>query len=409
MEMLDGVLKFDDFLSVTLGIVVLFIGKRINEMVPVLREFSIPEPVTGGLLLSLLITLVYFITDVGIEFELGARDILLVYFFTTIGINASFKDLISGGKPLAILLVITIGYMFLQNVTGIGVASLFGQEKAVGLIGGTVSLIGGHGTSIAWAPRFAENYGVANAMEIGVACATFGLVLASLMGGPVAKFLIQRHRLEPENKGEALDVGASADDKRVSLHYMELLDSVLAIHICIILGLLLDEGLENIGVQLPLFVSCLFAGIVMTNVAAQFMPRVLTKTEWPSRTPAIALVADVSLGTFLAMSLMSMQLWELIDLAGPIFAILGAQVLVAVIVILLVVFPVMGRNYDAAVISAGFGGFSMGATPTAMANMSAVTKRYGASHMAFIIVPLVGAFFIDIANAVIIQFFLGFI
>ncbi|MDX1334319.1 MAG: sodium/glutamate symporter [Gammaproteobacteria bacterium] len=409
MEMLDGVLKFDDFLSVTLGIVVLFIGKRINEMVPVLREFSIPEPVTGGLLLSLLITLVYFITDVGIEFELGARDILLVYFFTTIGINASFKDLISGGKPLAILLVITIGYMFLQNVTGIGVASLFGQEKAVGLIGGTVSLIGGHGTSIAWAPRFAENYGVANAMEIGVACATFGLVLASLMGGPVAKFLIQRHRLEPENEGEALDVGASADDKRVSLHYMELLDSVLAIHICIILGLLLDEGLENIGVQLPLFVSCLFAGIVMTNVAAQFMPRVLTKTEWPSRTPAIALVADVSLGTFLAMSLMSMQLWELIDLAGPIFAILGAQVLVAVIVILLVVFPVMGRNYDAAVISAGFGGFSMGATPTAMANMSAVTKRYGASHMAFIIVPLVGAFFIDIANAVIIQFFLGFI
>ena len=164
MEMLDGVLKFDDFLTVTLGIVVLFIGKRINEAVSVLREFSIPEPVTGGLLLSLLITLVYFITDVGIEFELGARDILLVYFFTTIGINASFKDLLSGGKPLVILLVITIGYMFLQNITGIGVASLFGQEKAVGLIGGTVSLIGGHGTSIAWAPRFAENYGVANAM-----------------------------------------------------------------------------------------------------------------------------------------------------------------------------------------------------------------------------------------------------
>jgi len=409
MEMLDGALKFDDFLTVTLGIVVLFIGKRINEAVSVLREFSIPEPVTGGLLLSLLITLVYFITDVGIEFELGARDILLVYFFTTIGINASFKDLLSGGKPLVILLVITIGYMFLQNITGIGVASLFGQEKAVGLIGGTVSLIGGHGTSIAWAPRFAENYGVANAMEIGVACATFGLVLASLMGGPVAKFLIQRHQLEPEHKGEALDVGASAEDKRISLNYMELLDSVLAIHICIILGLLLDEGLENMGVQLPLFVSCLFAGIVMTNVAAHFMPRVLTRTEWPSRTPAIALVADVSLGTFLAMSLMSMQLWELIDLAGPIFAILGAQVLVAVIIILLVVFPVMGKNYDAAVISSGFGGFSMGATPTAMANMSAVTKRYGASHMAFIIVPLVGAFFIDIANAVIIQFFLGFI
>jgi ESS family glutamate:Na+ symporter len=132
----------------------------------------------------------------------------------------------------------------------------------------------------------------------------------------------------------------------------------------------------------------------------------LTGTDWPSRTPAMALVADISLGTFLAMSLMSMQLWTLIDLAGPIFAILGGQVLVAVLVIMFVVFPAMGRNYNAAVVSAGFAGYSMGATPTAMANMSAVTQRYGASHMAFIIVPLVGAFFIDLVNALMIQFFL---
>ena len=330
---------------------------------------------------------------------------LLVYFFTTIGINASFKDLLAGGKPLAILLVVTVVYMFLQNLTGIGVASLFGMESVIGLIGGTVSLIGGHGTSIAWAPRFTEEYGISNALEIGVACATFGLVLASLMGGPVARFLIQRNRLGPE-KEEPLDVGVPADDKPLSLHYMELLDAILAIHICIILGVLLDQGLEEVGVQLPLFVSCLFAGIVMTNLRPKSLPRI-TGTEWPSRTPAIALIADVSLGTFLAMSLMSMQLWELIDLAGPIFAIMGAQLLVAIVMILFVVFPIMGRNYDAAVVSAGFGGFSMGATPTAMANMSAVTKRYGASHLAFIIVPLVGAFFIDIANAMIIQFFLG--
>jgi ESS family glutamate:Na+ symporter len=406
MDIIDGVLKFDSFMAVTLGIVVLFIGKRINQKVTVLREFSIPEPVTGGLLLSVIFTLVYFVTDIGVEFDLEARDLLLVYFFTTIGINASFKDLVTGGKPLAILLVITIAYMFLQNLTGIGVASLFGQEKAVGLIGGTVSLIGGHGTAIAWAPRFAENYGISSAMEIGVACATFGLVLASLMGGPVAKFLIQRHQLTPETK-EPLDVGKPTDEKRITLHYMDLLDAVLAIHVCIIFGVLLDEGLQTLGIQLPLFVSCLFAGIVMTNLRPKNLPRI-TGTRWPSRSPAVALVADISLGTFLAMSLMSMQLWALIDLAGPIFAILGAQFLVAIVVIVLVVFPVMGRNYDAAVISAGFGGFSMGATPTAMANMQAVTQRYGASHMAFIIVPLVGAFFIDLANAMIIQFFLQY-
>ena len=163
--------------------------------------------------------------------------------------------------------------------------------------------------------------------------------------------------------------------------------------------------MEKWGLKLPDFVTCLFAGILITNLIPKSFPRI-TGTEWPSRTPAMAMVADVSLGTFLAMSLMSMQLWTLIDLAGPIFAILGAQLIVAVVVIMFAVFPLMGRNYDAAVISAGFAGYSMGATPTAMANMSAVTQRYGASHMAFIIVPLVGAFFIDLVNALMIQFFL---
>lgn len=404
MEIENGILHVDTFLTVTLAIIVLFVGKRLNSTVSFLREFSIPEPVSGGLLFSVLFTLVYFITDVGVEFELVARDVLLVYFFTTIGINASFKDLIAGGKPLVILLTITICYMFLQNLTGISIASLLGQPSTVGLIGGTVSLIGGHGTAIAWAPRFAEEYGVANAMEIGLACATFGLILASSIGGPIAKFLISRHKLQPE-KAEPLDVGVAKENKKLEVEYMDLLDAVLAIHICIIIGLLLKEGLAELGLKLPDFVTCLFAGILITNLMPKSLPR-LTGTDWPSRTPAMALVADISLGTFLAMSLMSMQLWTLIDLAGPIFAILGAQVIVAVVVIMFAVFPLMGRNYDAAVMSAGFAGYSMGATPTAMANMSAVTQRYGASHMAFIIVPLVGAFFIDLVNALMIQFFL---
>ena len=404
MELENGILHIDTFLTVTLAIIVLFIGKRLNNKISFLREFSIPEPVTGGLLFSVLFALVYFITDVGVEFTMTARDVLLVYFFTTIGINASFKDLISGGKPLVILLTITIGYMFLQDLTGISVANLLGQPSTVGLIGGTVSLIGGHGTAIAWAPRFTEEYGVANAMEIGIACATFGLILASSIGGPIAKFLISRYKLQPE-KAEPLDVGVTRENKKLELDYMDLLEAVLAIHICIIIGLFLNEGLEKMGLKLPDFVTCLFAGILVTNLRPKTLSR-LTGADWPSRTPAMAMVADISLGTFLAMSLMSMQLWNLIDLAGPIFAILGAQVVVAVLVIMFVVFPAMGRNYDAAVISAGFAGYSMGATPTAMANMSAVTQRYGASHVAFIIVPLVGAFFIDLVNALMIQFFL---
>ena len=401
MEAVHSVWQVDTFLAVTIGIVVLFLGKRINRLVPVFGRYSIPEPVTGGLFIAVILFAIHSFADISIEFELGARDALLVYFFTTIGINASFKDLAAGGKPLALLLLVTVIYMIIQNLTGMGIATLLGLEPAVGLLGGTVSLIGGHGTAIAWAPRFAENYGITNAMEIGVACATFGLVLASLIGGPVAKFLVARHQLVA-GSDDNLDVGIDDEADPVSLNYMELLDAVLALHICIIIGYFLNEGLNQVGVHLPLFVSCLFAGIIMTNLRPHALPRI-TGTQWPTRTPAMALIADISLGTFLAMSLMSMQLWEVIDLAGALFSILGAQVVVAALFMIFVVFPIMGKSYEAAVIASGFGGFSMGATPTAMANMSAVTQRYGPCHQAFIVVPLVGAFFIDVTNVILIQ------
>ena len=401
MEAVHSVWQVDTFLAVTIGIVVLFLGKRINRLVPVFGRYSIPEPVTGGLFIAVVLFAIHSFANISVEFELGARDALLVYFFTTIGINASFKDLAAGGKPLALLLLVTVIYMIIQNLTGIGIATLLGLEPAVGLLGGTVSLIGGHGTAIAWAPRFAENYGITNAMEIGVACATFGLVLASLIGGPVAKFLVARHQLVA-GSDDNLDVGIDDEADPVSLNYMELLDAVLALHICIIIGYFLNEGLNQVGVHLPLFVSCLFAGIIMTNLRPHALPRI-TGTQWPTRTPAMALIADISLGTFLAMSLMSMQLWEVIDLAGALFSILGAQVVVAALFMIFVVFPIMGKSYEAAVIASGFGGFSMGATPTAMANMSAVTQRYGPCHQAFIVVPLVGAFFIDVTNVILIQ------
>lgn len=405
LDLEQGVLNIGPFLAFTLGIIVLFVGKRLNDAVGVLREFSIPEPVTGGLLLSIIFGLFYWGTNIGVEFDLAARDLLLVYFFTTIGINASLADLRAGGKPLVILLAITIAYMLLQNLTGISIAALFGLPAAVGMLGGTVSLIGGHGTAIAWAPQIAEDYGIANAMEIGIACATFGLILASLMGGPIAKFLIGRYNLKP-SKIESPDVGLSAAQDREGIDHLDFLDALLAIHISIILGLGLNQAVAELGLQLPLFVTCLFAGIMLTNLVPKSFPRISGR-EWPTRTPAMALIADIALGTFLAMSLMSMQLWTLIDLAAPIFTILAAQFALAVAVNILIVFRLMGRNYDAAVVCAGFGGISLGSTPTAMANMAAVAQRYGASHLAFIIVPLVCAFFIDLVNALLIPFFLG--
>ncbi len=407
MDLQDGTLHIQSFLAVTIGIIVLFVGKRLNEQIGFLREFSIPEPVTGGLLFSVLFGLLYAASGVAVQFELHARDVLLVYFFTTIGINSSARDLLAGGRPLLILLAITIAFMFAQNFVGIGMASLLGLPTAVGILGGSVSLIGGHGTTIAWAPNFIESQGIANAQEIGIACATLGLILASIMGGPIAKLLIIRHQLAPppEAVAEVRDIGFTEAQKKAGIDHLDFLDAVLAIHICIIVGYLLNGIIEDLGLRLPLFVTCLLSGILITNLVPKQLPT-LTGTHWPSRTPAMALIADIALGSFLAMSLMSMQLWTLIDLAGPILAILAAQLVLAVFVAWFVLFPLMSRSYDAAVMVAGFIGVSLGATPVAMANMAAVTQRFGASHRAFIILPLVSAFFIDLANAILIPFFL---
>ena len=407
MEFENNILHLGSFLAVTIGIMVLFIGRRLNQIIGFLKEFSIPEPVSGGILASLFFAILYATTSIEVEFDLLARDVLLVYFFTTIGINSSLKDLFKGGKPLVILLIITIFFMIMQNIVGVSVASMFDLEPVFGLLSGSISLIGGHGTAIAWAPKVTEQFGLQSAMEIGIASATFGLILASLMGGPIAKFLINKHNLKPSESDSSTHI-TNREKQTQKLTSFQFLDAVLAIHICVIVGALLNELLSKTGLQLPLFVSCLFAGIVITNLIPHAYPRI-SGSKWPTRSPAISLIAEISLGTFLAMSLMSMQLWTLIDLAGPIFAILAMQLLLAITINIFIVFPSMGKTYDAAVVCAGFGGISLGSTPTAMANMSAVSQKYGHSTQAFIIVPLVCAFFIDLANALIIPYFMGMV
>lgn len=385
-----------------LAILVLFLGKLLNSRVPLLRHYNIPEPVTSGLLVCLATWVVYVIFDVELAFDLRARDILLVYFFAGIGLNSDLRSLLAGGLPLLILIAATVVFMFLQNLTGIGVASLFGLEKAVGVLGGTTSLIGGHGTAIAWTPTFRDEYGIANASEIGIACATFGLILASVMGGPIANFLISRHKLEPGTV-EQPDVGLSHETEDTQINVYSFLGAWLLLNVSLTLGKGIQEALEQAGLQLPLFVCSLFGAIILTNT----IPRLFPKLGWPSGTRSLALISDICLGMFLAMSMMSLQLWTLSDLAGPIFAILTAQFAIAFCFALFVVFRLMGRDYEAAVICSGFGGISLGSTPTAMANMTAVAKKYGAAHKAFIIVPLVCGFFVDIANAIIIKSFLG--
>ncbi len=414
-ETLLGPIQIGAFGAFTLGILVYFLGARMTRMRPVLQKYSIPEPVSGGLVAALIALGIVYVTGREISYDLRVRDLLLVYFFTTVGLNARISDLIKGGPILAILLGLTIGYMIIQNLVGVAGALLFGMEPQAGVLLGTASLIGGHGTAIAWGPTIQSEYGMAGVADLGIASATIGLILASILGGPIAKFLIERNNLTPDaqpkghvptaaepHKVDDPYSGENKGEKEEEISHTLIMRSILWIHVAIALGYLGFETLEEVGIKLPLFVPCLLSAILLANL----MPVLFPRKKLYARSKATNLISEFSLSVFLSMSLMSMQLWTLASSAGVLTVTMLMQAVIATLFIVLIVFRATGSNYFAAVISAGFTGVTLGATPTAIANMTAVTQRYGPSPLAFIVLPLISAFFVDIANAVIIKWFL---
>ncbi len=391
-------LELSGLITFTLAIVVFFVGAGLNRVCPPLRRWNIPEAVTGGILAALTTLACYSLLDLEIRFNLAARDMLLLYFFTGIGLNARLSDLVRGGKPLLILLLITVVYLALQNIVALGSAAALGLPDGMAPLLGSISLVGGHGTTIAWAPVISERFNLPGALEIGIASATMGLVLASLMGGPVAGLLINRYKLHNDEQ-QAPVIGLPENERQSTIGqvtYARFMSAILVLNIVILIGYALDEVIEDFGINLPRFVVCLLVAIALTNTVPRLMPRL----SWPARTTELALISELSLNIFLPMSLMAMKLWALDGLGLSIIVILGIQTLVAVLYILFVVFPAMGKDYQAAVLASGFTGISLGATPTAIANMTAVTRRHGAAPLAFIILPLVSAFFIDLINAI---------
>ena len=384
--------------TTVLAILVLFLGKYLNARIGVLREYNIPEPVTGGVIASLGFAMLTLATGIEIDFSLHTRDVLLVIFFTTIGLSSRFSTLMQGGRQLGLLLITAVVYLYIQNLTGVAAAASAGYPLVVGVLSGSVSLSGGHGTAIAWAPIFVERYGIEAAMEIGIACATFGLVLGGIVGGPIAKRLIRKYALQPESY-EAITVGTPHDAPAEPIDRDTMLLSLLVISVTLGVGIHMKMALDLTPLSLPVFVPCLFAGILATNT----VPVVFKRIRWPTGTPSLALIADLCLGLFLAMSLMSLDLLSLVGMAGPILYMMLGQLVVVVVVASVVVFRLLGSNYEAAVMASGYAGLALGATPTAIANMTAVTEKSGAAPRAFIVVPLVGAFFIDIANAFVIE------
>jgi ESS family glutamate:Na+ symporter len=394
-------IQLDSVEVLILAIAVLWVGNAITKGFGALRRFSIPIAVTGGVLCSGVVALLDVLADVEVSFDLATRDTLLLVFFSTIGLSAKLGTLKEGGRTLAILGGVTVAFLLAQNGVGIALAKLGGEHWAYGLIGGSVSLAGGHGTAITWG-QLSEEAGLEGATALGLAFATFGLICGGLVGGPIAQRLIRRNGLSGPGAAEEGEGGAppaAAERQPVSVTSAQLIRTILFLAICVGVGGELNALLRERGTVLPGFLTAMGVGILLTNLA--------DARKRPVDANVVDLLGNVSLHLFLAMSLMSMQLTQLAGAFGGVMLVLIAQVVLAIVFATQVVFRLCGRDYDAAIISAGYAGLGLGATPVGVANMNAVTSRFGPSAKAFLVVPLVGAFLLDIINAFVIQTYIG--
>lgn len=396
MEFDGYIVRIQPFVAFTVSIIVLFAGKALNYRFATLRQLNISESVSGGLLISIFLSVIYFVFQIEVQFDLATRDYLVVYFFTTIGINTKLRSLLAARRALATLLVASVAYMIAQDMIAALTASAFGYAGPKALLAGTIALIGGSDTVIALAPTFAEDFGIAHAHEIGIASVAFGLILGSLTGGPVAWYLIRKHGLRSHTEYPGERAHGTVDT------YV-FLQSILVINVCIIVGLALRQMITDAGYELPLAVICFAVAIVLTSLVPALFPRI----SWPSNTSAMDLISEFSLGTLFGLSLISAQLWVIADLPPQLLTIIAVQVLAAVAMTVLVIFRIMGRDRDAAVMCSGFIGFALGSTSTAMANIKAMSGHTGTLHIALIIVPFVAVLSGDIFNRFLVPLFLG--
>jgi len=381
--------------TILVSMVVLFAGRALVAHVGVLSRFSIPAPVVGGGLVAILLAFADGLGGLKLSFNLGLKDSLLLMFFTTVGLAADARMLAKGGMKLVVFLGISAVLIVAQNAIGIGAALAMDLHPVIGLFGGSITLVGGHGTGAAYAGRLGETMNLQGVMELAMAAATAGLVLGAVLGGPITEYLIKRHRLSGPREEGAAGQQATTDESD-GVNSRTLIEALFVILACLAGGKALVRLFEHTGLILPDFVFCLLLGVVIRN-ASNFTPRFQLSPR------AIETVGDVALSLFLVMALMTMKLLDLANLAGPLLVILAAQAAVMIVFSVFVTYNVMGRNYDAAVISGGQVGFGLSSTACALAIMKAVTMRHGASALAFLIVPMVGAFFIDIVNAMVIQ------
>ncbi|AFI86798.1 sodium/glutamate symport carrier protein GltS [Aggregatibacter actinomycetemcomitans serotype d str. SA3033] len=395
-------MTFNTFETLALAGFVLLLGYFLVKRISLLKSCNIPEPVVGGFLVAIILTVLYQGWGLSFMFDTNLQFTMMLVFFSSIGLSANFARLVKGGKPLIIFVIAATLLITVQNIVGVTGSVLLGIDPAYGLIAGSVTLTGGHGTGAAWAGKLTELFHLEGALELAMACATFGLVSGGIIGGPVARHLLgkMKHGENPESD-DVDDVQEAFEHPTYQrkITTRSLIETITMMTCCLLIGQFLDAHTKGSVIELPTFVWCLFTGVIIRNSLTHIF-------KFNVADSAVDVLGNVGLSLFLAIALMSLKLWQLAGLALPVMVILAIQVVLMAVFAVYVTYRIMGKDYDAVVLSAGHCGFGLGATPTAVANMQAVTSRFGPSHKAFLIVPMVGAFFIDLVNASVLKVFL---
>lgn len=413
---MNNIVSLDMLQSAGVGALALVVGMILTRRIGFLQKFCIPSPVSGGLIFSIITLLIYSLIDIELEFDTTLQNFFMLAFYTSVGFQSDPKVLKKGGRPLVIMLILLVFMMALQNFVPVCIAKAFGVNPLLGMAAGSISMADGHGTAGGFSPLLVD-MGFKSALTASMACATFGLISGSMLGGPLATALI-RHRLkgcimQPTEDFDPAMAGIESDEaspkgreQRMSsseIEFQRYARATYAILIVMALGVIVSDFLSKTGITFPTYFGALLtAACVRIIMDATPCKRYLEMEK-------IVSVGNISLSVFLGMAMVSLKLWELQSLALPLVVMLFSQVIIMALFVWFLAFPMLGKNYDSAVLCAGMCGFGLGATPNAMANMSAVCFKYYYTVKPFLIVPIVGAMFVDMLNTGVITAFLNWL
>lgn len=390
--------SLDLYQTLAVSVVALWLGTLLKKKIRILSQFCIPSPVIGGLLFALFTLLGYSIGWFVCAFDDTMKQVCMVFFFTSVGFQANFKTIRQGGRPLILLVVLVAFMVVIQNIVAVAIARGLGLQGLIGMTAGSIPMVGGHGTSGAFGPVL-EEMGITGATTLTTAAATFGLVAGSLIGGPIGKRLIEKHKLLAT---ASIDVDAIIQETHTEHHDSAYTVAVFQMIVAVGLGTLVSYALSLTGMTFPIYMGGMIVAAIMRNYS-EFTKKISIPMD------QISDMGGICLSLFLGIAMVTLRLWELAELALPLVLMLSAQLAIMIGFAYFVVFRVMGKDYDAAVLTSGFCGFGMGATPNAMANMQAICDKYQPSIKAYLLIPIVGSMFTDFINSMIVTLFINFL